>query len=170
MGNIEWFCSHTSVKNQQYAVGCGGIPEVDWRDKCGVYAALKSDHLKRMADLLASPDNKTYQDAMDLKLQRFALDQIAADGVELRCQSEQSIEHFVLKMARLVRWLYQYDAEDQIFKRAGKLRFAAIKMQEGAYKATWLKYEQKMAQNLRQWEVEIDAIIGEYRRNMRSIA
>ncbi len=168
MDNIEWFCKQTSVKSQQYAIGSDGLPDVDWRDKCGAYAALKSDHLKRLADLLVTPDNKAYQDAVEYKLQRFALDQMAADGVELRCVTEQSIEALALKMANLVRWVYQYNPEDNYMKRAGKLWFTGIAMSEGTYKATWLKYEQKMAQNLIDWTAEIDSVIGEYRRGMRA--
>lgn len=168
MDNIEWFCKQTSVKSQQYAIGSGGLPDVDWRDKCGAYAALKSDHLKRMADMIASPDNNAYQTAVELKLQRFALDQMAADGVELRCVTEQSIEQLALKMARLVRWLYQYDPEDRYFRRAGKLRFAGIVMHESTYKTTWLKYEQRMVQNLTDWTAEIDAAVGKYRGDTRA--
>ena len=168
MDNIEWFCGQLSVKSQQYAIGSGGVPDSDWRDKCGAYAALKSDHLKRLADLLVTPDSKAYQDAVEFKLQRFALDQMAADGVELRCVTEQSIEMLALKMAKLVRWIYQYNPRDNYHTRAGKLWFAGIKMGESTYKATWLRYEQKMAQNLVDWTAEIDSVIGEYRRGMRA--
>lgn len=168
MDNIEWFCGQLAVKSQQYAIGSGGVPDADWRDKCGAFAALKSDHLKRLADMLVSPDCKQYQDAVEFKLQRFALDQMAVDGVELRCVTEQSIEALALKMAKLARWLYQYDPLDRHFRRAGKLWFAGIAMGESTYKATWLKYEQNMVQNLIDWTAEIDSIIGDYRRGMRA--
>lgn len=170
--NIEWLARSLSIKPQNYAVGGGGgLPDIDWTDKCGVFQKLPGEHVKAFACLMAwgdLRDGDAHFKRVVNYLVQITLAACSKKKVQLR-DNKHTLPDFIERIAQLVVYMQLRPVLQKVYPTIfGRLYFAGIEISDDAYRKTWRVYEESMTEILGKWEAEIDSIIGEYRRQLKN--
>ena len=174
VGNIEWLSNSLSMKCMSLEVISGGSKaDIEWTDKCGVFATLAGEQLKALACLLAWGDWKDSDDNLNTVttyLVHNAMNSCAKRGLSLR-GARHSLPDLLQRMARMAVYLHLRPELQKVFPTIyGRLYFCGINMDEGTYRRTWREFEVAMMNTLAHWESCIDDAIGEYRDELKKVA
>lgn len=179
LGNIEWLSRTLSLKAQSYEIGSGKA-EIDWTDKCGVFAKLNGEHLKAFASLLAWGDWKDSD--MHFKTITSYLVHIALNALEKRAKDERkqvpqlrdskhTTTDLFERLAKMVIYMHLRPVLQKVYPTIfGRLYFAGIEMDENAFRMTWKTYHSLMDECLNNWQAQIDHEIGKYRFELKKVA
>lgn len=169
MDNIEWLARIVSCKAQSYEIG-SGQSELDWTDKCGVFAKFDGPHLKALASLMVGGDwleNDSHFKAIVAHLVHIALASCDKKKLQLR-DSKHTTADLLERMAKMVVYLHLRPVLQKVYTTIfGRLYFVGIDMDDKAYQMTWKKYENVMWDCLGKWEALIDETIGTYRFELK---
>lgn len=160
MSNIDWLAK-TLHKTQSYAIGTGGMPEVNWEDRAGAEASLEEVH----------------QDLVDLLLERATeggksrvLDDLSSRAVhrcigDKRLPKKRVIDDWCFSIAKMAlhRVLHPKD-----YSLRERFEIGAITgVDHTNYVKRWEWLELELMDILGDWIMRIDCEIGEYRQSMQ---
>jgi hypothetical protein len=156
MSAIEWM-TKLDAKTQQYTLGTGGQPEIDWMDVCGAIAALPSI-LQDYAFLLHSPSRSGLKTMHLVAILGAALaSEIKATGIICRKQRLDDLCSGIASSA-----VYQSLYPNVCQTRTERMAAGGVVMDEGHYQKRWECYEYKILNHLEQWRYEIEWAISDY--------
>lgn len=165
-GNIAWLCAEMGQKAQSYTLGSGGIREQDFADRCGAFAAIKSNAAKVLANTIIYPMVDSYRLQLEQLMSDCLIKMLVSDGIKIN--DELTKNDTILKIVRMVHWIHSHDKADKYFTREGKLYFFGVTMPLNTYRQKLKDYEEKLILLLQKWEAEIDQTVYEYRQAMRN--
>jgi len=139
-------------------VGCGGIPEIDWRDVCGALATLPKPQ-QDFAYLIHNPRSGQPKLALTAALGQLVYDEVKARGIQCRKQRLDQLCACIAASA-----LYQVLHPHVCTTRAQRMAAGGITMGEEAYKQRWERFEQGIKALLLYWHDAIEQAFIQYMR------
>ena len=148
-------------KTQQYTLGTGGKPDIDWQDVCGAIASLPRI-LQDYAFLLHNHRAGGKKLVFVKSVAGIVLDGVLKSGIKCRKQD-------LIKLCEAIANCAVVQALNPNLKmnRGERMAAGGIVMSEVSYRTRWEQFEFDLIDRLNDWQAQIEWAISDYLRETR---
>lgn len=148
-------------KTQQYTLGTGGKPDIDWIDVCGAIASLPRI-LQDYAFLLHNHRAGGKKLAFVKSVAGIVLDEVLKSGIKCRKQDLVKLCEAIASSA-----VVQALNPNRSMTRAERMAAGGITLSEVSYRMRWEQFEIDLIDRLNDWQAQIEWAIADYMRETK---
>lgn len=164
---LEWLESTMHAKTVKFDIGRGGgLPAVNWEDRCAAIAMIKSLPARALASLLIWGYDQSEFDIIAEHLAGKMSAQCRADNKAMPKGCPYSIDQMAGKMARMVLYFTLYDLWE-LYTVQGRLVFSGIAMNDRTYSNQLLGYQRLMMDVLAGLVSMIEGDVTNYKTQLK---
>lgn len=150
-------------KTQQYALGTGGKPDIDWMDVCGAIASLPrilQDYAFLLHNHRAGGKKLTFVKSVSA----IVIDAVSKTGIKCRKRDLEKLCEAIANTA-----VVQALNPNLKMTRIERMAAGGVAMDEENYRVRWERFETDLLDQLNDWQAQIEWAISDYMRETKQV-
>jgi hypothetical protein len=151
-------------KGQQFSIGTGGKPDIDWQDVCGAIASLPSI-LQDYAFLLHNPRAGGKKLAFVKSVAIIVIAEVEKSGIKCRKQNLDALCEAIASTA-----VVQALNPNLKMTRLERMAAGGVVMDDECYRVRWERFELDLLDRLESWQSEVEWTVSDYMRETKRVS